>query len=68
MNNNGNIAIIYSGDEVSQYHLLQLNCEPFVAQDDITDSYNHTLPPKHCVIKGHYLELFMNRKIVLYTT
>ena len=28
--NNGNITVIYSGDEVSQYYLLQLNCDPFI--------------------------------------
>ena len=56
------IAVICSGDEVSQYYLLQLNCDPFVTDDVITDNYNHSLLPQHRVIKGHYLELFREQK------
>ena len=46
--------------------MLQLNCDPFITQDAITDSYNHTLPPQHRVIKGHYLEFFHEQKDCYY--
>ena len=53
-----------------KYHnTICYNCGPFITQDAITDSYNHTLPPQHRVIKGHYLEFFHEQKdCYIYTT
>ena len=51
-----NIAVIRTNDEVLPYYLLQLTCEPYITDSQISDAYNHTFESGHHVIKGHYLE------------
>ena len=53
----GDIAVIRSGDEYHPYYLSKLDCNPFET-DDITDDYKHTFPSHHRVIRGNYLESF----------
>ena len=54
----GDIAVIRSGDEYHPYYLLKLDGNPFETEDDITNKYKHTFPSHHRVIQGHYLESF----------
>ena len=56
------MAVINSGDDVFTYYLMVLNQDPYETTKVTTDDYRHTLPPKHRVIKGNYLELHTDDK------
>ena len=52
-----NIAVIKTS-HADSYYLLKLSCQPYITEQSEKNSYNHTFPAYHKVIKGHYLEIF----------
>ena len=52
----GDIAVIKTGDD-HPYYLLRLTASPFMTEASMKDDYNHTFPPYHRVVIGHYLEV-----------
>ena len=57
----GDVAVIRSGDEYHPYYLLKLNCNPFETTGTM-DDYRQEFPSNHRVIQGHYLECFREVK------
>ena len=53
----GDIAVVRSGAD-HPYYLLQIICEPYETQSDITDDYQHSFSTNQRVIQGNYLEMF----------
>ena len=53
----GDVAVIKTGDN-HPYYFLKVTSSLFETESEVTDDYQHRFPPAHCIVEGHYLEIY----------